>query len=141
MPGASRTVVINAPMEKVFSVITDYPGYIHFLPELKSIKVLERQGPEAKVQYEVNVIKNIRYVLRMREEKPDKLSWTFVEGEVMKDNKGSWKLVAEGEGKTRATYSIEMAVGLFVPKSILNMLVDSGLPKMLDAFRRRAEGM
>ncbi len=67
------------------------------------------------------------------------MSWTFVEGEFMKDNKGSWVLEPDGEGKTKATYTVEMALGALVPKSIVNALVETSLPKMLEAFKRRAE--
>ena len=139
MPGATRSITINAPVEKVFDVITAYETYPQFLTECKEVKLTGRQGAEVNVHYKIDVVKTIRYTLHMKEERPKKVSWTFVEGEVMKDNKGSWTLEAEGEGKTRATYSIEMAVGMLVPKSIVNTLVDASLPKMLEAFKRRAE--
>jgi hypothetical protein len=58
----------------------------------------------------------------------------------MKDNKGSWVLEPEGEGRTKVTYSVDVTVGPLVPKSILNALVDQSLPKMLEALKRRAEG-
>lgn len=139
MPGATRSVVINAPMEKVFSVIADYAKYPEFLPEVKNIRTTKRQGTDTDVHYEVEVLKRIRYTLRLREEPPNRISWTFVEGELMRDNHGQWILEAIGEGKTRATYSIEMKLGPLVPKSIVNVLVDSSLPKMLEAFKKRSE--
>jgi ribosome-associated toxin RatA of RatAB toxin-antitoxin module len=69
------------------------------------------------------------------------MSWTFIEGEMMRDNKGSWQLEPEGEGKTKATYTVEMALGPLVPKTIVNALVDTSLPKMLDAFKKRVESI
>ncbi len=139
MAGATRTIVINAPPEKVFDVIANFDRYGEFLPEVKRVWTSERKGNEVKVHYEVNVVKTIRYTLHFKEERPKRLSWSFVEGEVMKDNKGSWVLEPEGEGRTRATYSVEMALGALVPKAIINGLVDQSLPKMLEAFKRRAE--
>jgi len=139
MPGATRSIVINAPMERVFSVIADYAKYPEFLPEVKSIRTSKRQGTDVDVHYEVEVLKKIRYTLRLREEPPNRISWTFVEGELMRDNHGQWTLESVGEGKTRATYSIEMKLGPLVPKSIVNVLVDSSLPKMLEAFKKRSE--
>jgi hypothetical protein len=67
------------------------------------------------------------------------VGWSFVQGEIMKDNKGAWTLESLGEGKTKATYAIEMALGPLVPKTIVNTLVDASLPKMLEAFKRRVE--
>ncbi len=140
MPGATRTIVINAPVEKVFDVITQYERYPEFLPEVKEVRAANRQGNSLELHYKVDVVKTIRYSIRVTEERPRRMAWSFIEGEMMKDNKGSWVLEPEGEGKTRATYNVEMALGLLVPKAVVNALVDTSLPKMLDAFKRRAEG-
>ncbi|NBD13472.1 MULTISPECIES: type II toxin-antitoxin system RatA family toxin [Corallococcus] len=139
MAGATRTITINAPVEKVFDIITNYDRYAEFLPEVKKVSTSQRQGNTVQVHYEVDVVKRIRYTIKVTEERPKRMSWTFVEGEVMKDNKGSWTLEPEGEGKTRATYNVEMALGALIPKTIINTLTESQLPKMLDAFKRRAE--
>jgi ribosome-associated toxin RatA of RatAB toxin-antitoxin module len=139
VPGATQSILINAVPDKVFDTITDYPHYGDFLSEVRGVKVLSRKGTEADVQFEVNVVKNIRYTLRMKEERPLRLAWTFMEGEIMKDNKGEWRLEAVGEKQTRATYTIEMALGAFVPKSLVNALVETSLPKMLEGFKKASE--
>jgi ribosome-associated toxin RatA of RatAB toxin-antitoxin module len=126
-------------MEQVFEAICAYETYPEFLKECKEVTVKDRKGNECNVHYRVELVKNIRYVLHMREERPNKVTWTFVEGEFMKDNKGSWLLESVGSGQTKATYAIEMSVGLMVPKVLLNTLVDANLPQMLEAFKRRVE--
>src|SRR5712692_3649347 len=137
MPGASRSILIDAPIETVFGIITDYEKYPEFLSEVKAIRVSERREGEAVVQYEVSVLKTIRYTLKLKEEKPQRISWSLVEGELMRENKGSWLLEPQGK-QTRATYSIEMTLGPLVPKAMVNALVDSSLPKMLESFKKRA---
>ncbi|MBM7115761.1 type II toxin-antitoxin system RatA family toxin [Archangium primigenium] len=139
MAGATRSIVINAPPEKLFDVITNYDKYGEFLSEVKKVWTSDRKGNEVKVHYEVDVIKTIRYTILVKEERPRRMSWTFVEGEVMKDNQGSWVLEPEGEGRTKATYTVDMALGALVPKAIVNKLTETSLPKMLEAFKRRAE--
>jgi ribosome-associated toxin RatA of RatAB toxin-antitoxin module len=140
MAGASRSIVVNAPPEKVYDIVIAYDRYPEWLPEVKKIQTSDRKGNEVKVHYEVDFkIKTIRYTILAKEERPKKMSWSFIEGEVMKDNKGSWVLEPEGEGRTKVTYNVEVAVGPLVPKSILNTLVDQSLPKMLEAVKRRAE--
>ncbi len=139
MPGAQRTIVFNAPLEKCFAVISDYERYPEFLPEVRKIRTSNRRGNEVDVQYEAEVVKVIKYTVHMKEEKPNKVSWTFIDGEFMKDNKGGWVLEAAGENQTKATYSIEVAVGALVPKTIVNALVDTQLPKLLENFKRRIE--
>jgi len=139
MPGASRSIVINVPPDKVFDVITGYEKYPEFMKEVKEIKTSNRKGNQVDVQYKVDLMKSIKYSLRMTEERPSRVTWTFIEGEFMKDNKGSWVLEAAGEGQTKATYTIEMALGPLIPKSIVNAMVETQLPKMLEDVKRRAE--
>ena len=139
MAGATRSIVINAPMEKLFAVITDYERYPEFLPEVKKIQLSNRKGNEVDVQYEAEIVKTIKYKLHLKEEKPNKVSWSFIEGEFMKDNKGGWVLEDAGNGTTKATYNIAVEVGMLVPKTIVNALVETQLPKLLENFKRRIE--
>jgi len=139
MAGAQRTITINAPVEKCWSVISDYERYPEFLPEVKKIRTLNRRGAEVDVQYEAEVVKVIKYTVHMKEEGPKKLSWSFIDGEFMKDNKGGWVLEDAGNGTTKATYNIAVEVGMLVPKTIVNALVDTQLPKLLENFKKRIE--
>jgi coenzyme Q-binding protein COQ10 len=139
MAGAQRTITINAPVEKCWSVISDYERYPEFLPEVKKIRTFNRRGAEVDVQYEAEVVKLIKYTVHMKEEGPKKLSWSFIDGEFMKDNKGGWVLEDAGNGATKATYNIAVEVGMLVPKTIVNALVDTQLPKLLENFKRRIE--
>jgi ribosome-associated toxin RatA of RatAB toxin-antitoxin module len=139
MPGATRTIVINAPLEKVFKVIADYERYPDFLPEVKGIKTSNRRGNEIDVHYVAEVVKLIKYSVHIKEEPPTKVSWSFIDGEFMKDNKGGWVLEDLGNNQTKAIYTIEISVGPLVPKSIVNALADSQLPKLLESFKKRAE--
>jgi coenzyme Q-binding protein COQ10 len=140
MAGATRSIVIDAPTEKVFDVLAAYEKYPEYLSEVKEAKTANRKGNQVEVHYKVDLsIKTIKYSIRMTEERPTRLSWIFLQGEFMKDNKGSWVLEPAGDGKTKATYSVEIAVGPLVPKAILNALVETSLPKMLDSVKKRVE--
>jgi coenzyme Q-binding protein COQ10 len=139
MASATRSIVIDVPPERVFDVIVDYDRYPEFLPEVKSIRTSGRQGNQVDIHYEVDVMKRIRYTLRMVEDRPKGLRWTFVEGEVMKDNQGGWVLEPTPDGKTKATYSVDIALGALVPRPLVTALVESSLPKMLESFKKRAE--
>jgi coenzyme Q-binding protein COQ10 len=141
MASATRSIVINASAERVFDVIADYEHYPQFLPEVKSIRTSARQGNQVDIHYEVDVMKRIKYTLRMTEDRPRGLKWTFVEGEVMKDNTGGWILEAQPDGKTKATYTVDVALGMLVPKALVTAMVESSLPKMLEAFKKRIEGL
>jgi coenzyme Q-binding protein COQ10 len=139
MPGATRTIEVAAPLERVFDVVTHYEAYPSFLPEVKSVRLSGRQGATVDVHYQIQLIRSVRYTVRMVEERPSRISWSFVEGEVMKDNRGEWRLEEVGPGRTRITYTVEAKFGALVPRAITDKLVETSLPAMLDAFRRRAE--
>jgi coenzyme Q-binding protein COQ10 len=111
------------------------------MSEVKEVKTSNRKGNQVDVHYKVDLIKSIKYSLRMTEERPAKVTWSFIEGEFMKDNKGTWTLEPAGDGQTKATYSIEIALGPLVPKTIVNAMVETSLPKMLDAVKKRAESL
>jgi len=139
MPAASRSIVIDTPPERVFDIIVDYDRYAEFLPEVKEARSRNRKGNEVDVDYGIDLVKRIHYTLHHVEDRPRSVRWTFVKGELMKDNHGHWTLEPTTDGKTRATYTIEVGVGPLVPRSIVNVLVDQSLPKLLEAFKKRAE--
>ena len=139
MTAAKRSILIDAPIERVFATITDYDRYTEFLPEVKSVRSSDRQGPDVLVHYELKLVKTVRYTLKMHEEAPHRITWSFQTGEVMKDNRGHWTLESKGPKQTEATYEIEITLGGLVPKSLVNTMVEQSLPKMLEAFKKRSE--
>jgi coenzyme Q-binding protein COQ10 len=139
MAGASKSIEINAPIEKVYSVITDYEKYPEFLDEQTGAKLLSKKGNVAEVEFKLKVVKEISYKLRLTEQPGVGLSWVMISGEMMKSNDGGWKLEALGADKTKATYSADIGLGMLVPKSIANMLIEQTLPKTLEAFKKRCE--
>jgi len=144
MPSASRSITINVPAEHLFDLITDYESYPEFIPETLGVEVLKRTKKKdgsrvSEVKFDIKVIKQVDYTLRLTEEPNERVSWELVEGRVFKANNGSWDLKAAAKGKVDATYSVEITLGLLVPQAITNMLVGSSLPKMLEQWKDRAE--
>jgi ribosome-associated toxin RatA of RatAB toxin-antitoxin module len=136
---AERKIEIGASREKLFQIIVDYERYPEFLSHMESAKVLSNNGNETTVEFTLNLIKKIRYTLRLKEDKNFGLSWNLLKGEFMKVNSGGWKLKSLAKNKTEATYFIELGFGLLVPKKISQMLADVQLPQTLEAFKARAE--
>lgn len=139
MAGATRTVMIKAPIEKVWGVITDYEKYPEFLAEQSTVKVKSRNGNVVEAQFGLKLMMEIKYTLRLTETAPTHMSWTMVDGQMMKSNEGSWVLEAVSPTETKATYTIEVALKGLVPKSVSTGLIDSTLPKTMEAFKGRAE--
>ncbi len=141
MTGTVQSLVVNVPRTDFYEVIRDYESYPAFLPDMEEVRVLVRDGDTVDVHFTLNLIKRIRYVLRLVERPAEfGLDWTLVEG-MFKRNEGGWTLEELPGGKTRASYTIEVSVGVFLPGSLVNKLVGQTLPATLAAFKRRAEAL
>jgi coenzyme Q-binding protein COQ10 len=141
MAQASKSITINVPPEKLFDVISDYEKYPEFLPEVKQVKIEGGQGAIKEVTYRVDIkAKVITYTLKHTADRPSKLSWTMVKGEMMKGNDGAWTLKPGGQpGTTDATYSIDLKLSSLVPGFIEKALAEQSLPGLLTNFKARAE--
>jgi ribosome-associated toxin RatA of RatAB toxin-antitoxin module len=144
MSAVTQEILIDAPVERVFEVIVDYARYPEFVPGIKACRVLPA-GAEQRVEYELDLgIKRVKYVLRHLEDRPRKVTWSLVSGELMKVSNGSWELHAEGD-RTRARYSVEVLIGKppLVPQAVMDRISEEltrvQLPRTLEAFKRRAE--
>jgi len=124
MAKTEKSVVIHAPPEKVFEVISDYEKYPEFLPEVKKVKVESGQGNIKDVTYTIDIkAKVINYTLRHTAKPPHEVTWTMVRGEMMKGNDGAWLLRQVPEG-TEATYQIDLRLGALVPAMIERKLAE-----------------
>lgn len=139
MAEVSQSIEIKATPKQCYKVITDYESYPEFLDQLSEVEVSKKRGNTAEVTYKIDVIKTISYTLKMKGKPDSHLEWTFVKGDVMKDNHGYWELEEIKKGVTLATYNIDVRFGLLVPKSITKTLVGKSLPEMLKAFKKRIE--
>lgn len=141
MAQATRTVTINVTPEKLFDVIADYEKYPEFLPEVKKVKIDAGQGSIKEVTYTVDIkAKVINYTLKHTAERPTKLSWTMIKGEMMKGNDGTWVLKPGAQpGTTDATYNIDLKLSSLVPGFIEKALAEQSLPSLMANFKSRAE--
>ncbi len=141
MTGATRSVEIHAPIDRVYDVIVDYEAYPEFLPTMSAVRVLDREGERAVAEFELDLIKRIRYTLDLQGVRPTRLDWTLKESRWLRGNTGSWVLADLGPRRVRATYTIDLDFQLLVPRGIMSRLAGTSLPQTLDAFRERAEAL
>src|SRR5439155_1456603 len=89
---AARSREMGSETQKPLAIV-DYEKYPEFLLEVKKVKVEGGQGSIKEVTYMVDITaKVITYTLKHTAERPTKLSWTMVKGEMMKGNDGAWTL-------------------------------------------------
>jgi ribosome-associated toxin RatA of RatAB toxin-antitoxin module len=130
-------VRVPVSREKFFDVVSDVKSYPNFLKNMKSVKILKESENEFEAEFVIHLIKEIRYVLRFKKEKPIKLSWELVEGDLMKKNSGAW-ILENGSSETVARYEIDVHFGLLVPKKIIEGLTATQLPELMQTFKERA---
>lgn len=140
MSRVEETIVIDAPLAKVWGVITDYERYPEFLPEMTAVSVVSRHDNVVVAKFDLEIMMRFSYSLRLEEEAPTSLAWTLDSASMMVSNSGGWQLVAEGS-TTRATYVLDVELKGLIPKSVKDRLVGMTLPQTLERFKRRAEGL
>lgn len=140
MAGAERTETYDVDINDFFNVLIDYEAYPDFVDGCDEAEILEQDDNHARVKFSLNLIKKFSYVLDLKYERPNTVSWSFVEGDIFKSNDGEWKLEDLGNGQTKVHYKIDISFKLMVPKMILNKLVNNNLPEMMQTYADQASG-
>jgi len=109
----SAGTLINAPVEKVWEVITDFEKYPEFVPQVDEVKTKKIGEREIAVTYNLSfrftVIKiKVQYTVLMRLLPPGDIWWTLKKDEKndLEEAMGRWELIPAGKNKTAAFYTI-----------------------------------
>ena len=134
---------IDAPIEEVFAVAADVEGSTRWQPEIKRAECLERNddGHQVLVRTETDgKVRTLNSTLRFGYDDPTGISWEQTEGD-LKSVRGSWELEDLGDGRTRATYWMEVDLGRMLGMVIRGPLVGvlrgqmvESMPGKLKAF-------
>ena len=108
MEGSASTD-IDAPLAEVWAVVEDVPSAPEWQGGMDSMDVLERDtdGRAELCETATDVgPRTVRSTVRFEYEPQVRLTWTQVKGD-LKRVVGSWHLEDLGDGRTRATYSLQ----------------------------------
>jgi carbon monoxide dehydrogenase subunit G len=109
----SSTAEIDAPIEDVWALVEDVAIAPEWQGGLLEMNVLNRDDQGRAVRVESvsdGKVRNIKAIVRFAYEGPTKLSWTQEKGDAKSVN-GSWTLADLGDGRTRATYDLDVDLG------------------------------
>ncbi len=107
--GGTASAEIEAPIEAVWAVVEDVLSAPEWQGGLVEVSMLERDSERRPTLVEsVSDIKvrHVKTEVRFSYEPPTRLSWTQEKGD-LKSVEGSWTLEDLGEGRTRATYTLD----------------------------------
>ena len=123
---STQSITINAAPAAVMAVIADFAAYPQWAQSVKSAEVTV-PGPAGRAKQvafkiDAGVIRD-DYELAYDWSDDQKVSWTLVQGQMQKSQRGSYTLKPTGAGATEVTY---------------NLAVDLAMP-MLGMLKRKAE--
>ena len=132
MPGVS-------PAE-VYAVVVDFPAYPRLFPEITQARVLRAQAGKVRAEFRGNLVLPFRYVLDLDcDAQAGIVTWRTVEGEVVKNSTGGWRIAAEADG-TRVDYEVALQIDAPVPGFLLRKITDGlvtlSLPAMFASIER-----
>ena len=138
MSTVELSVEVDVLPEDFYDVLIDFERYPDFVPNQTRVTILESGENEWTVEFELQAVKRLVYVLKLSGEPGRSLSWVLLDGQMMKTNIGGWHLSSSGGG-TLATYTIDVTLDGFVPRSVSDRLIQNILPRNLEAFKSEAE--
>lgn len=113
---ATETEFVAASPSRCYDIAIDFERYPEWARDVKEASVLERdaQGRATKVEYRASALgRSTHYTLAYDySQAPERLSWTLVEGDIMRVIDGAYTFEPEGTG-TNITYSLQ--IELIVP--------------------------
>ncbi len=118
--GGTAEAEIDAPLEEVWAVVEDVLIAPDWQGGLEAITALERddEGRPTLVESVSDIkVRQVKTQVRFSYEPPTRLSWSQEKGD-LKSVEGFWQLEDLGDGRTRATYSLDGD-----PGRVLGMLI------------------
>jgi len=145
MPNVESVIHIAAPPDAVYAVAKDVEKFPEFLPDVESVKIIERNGPRVVSEW-VGVVREFNRTIRWTEQddwddaarrclfRATKGDWDRYQGE--------WTFDPEDSGtRVRLALDFEINVPLIGPliRRVLAKLVKNNCDRMLAAIRGRVE--
>ena len=118
--GGSASEEIDAPIADVWAVVEDVLTAPDWQSGVVAMEALEKdaEGRATLVEVENDAkVRRVKSKVRFRYEPPTRLSWNQEKGD-LKSVEGSWELEDLGNGRTRATYTLDAD-----PGRVLGMLI------------------
>jgi uncharacterized protein YndB with AHSA1/START domain len=109
----SSSADIDAPIQRCYALVTDPDATAQWQASVKRTEVLERdeQGRATLVRTHIEaIVRELSVDLRFSFAEPNELGWKR-EGGDLSDVQGTWRFDDLGDGRTRATYTLELDPG------------------------------
>jgi ribosome-associated toxin RatA of RatAB toxin-antitoxin module len=144
--GGSASTEIEAPIGEVYAVAADVEASPRWQPEIKVAECIERDGDGNQTLVQMKTDAKVRRLgseVRFSYEAPSRISWIQEDGD-LKSVEGSWEFEDLGDGRTRATYWMEVdlgrKLGLLIRGPLVGALRGQLVDTMPEKLKRFIEG-
>jgi ribosome-associated toxin RatA of RatAB toxin-antitoxin module len=147
--GGTAIAVVRAPVERVWGVLTDYPGHPRYYPRVTAAEVLETKGPEVLVRYTIQIgfLTFDFHMRKVADVERRRIDWHLAEDRpngLLRENSGYWLVEPSPEGSV-VTYAVAtrtMMPGFLTASSQRDSLVETiiGLRRVVTGAAARAGG-
>jgi len=144
MPYVETTIEIKAPAKKIYELAKDMERYPDFMPDVETVKILERKGNETVTRWKTLVEEApIEWTeIDIFDDEKTRIDYRLIEGDLDKFE-GAWTFT-ENNGLTKVVLGVDYDFG--VPTlaeligPILQKKVEENSQMMLRALKERCEG-
>lgn len=136
-------VVIDAPPQKLFNIVTDYANALKYFSNLTACEVLGVKDGVKTVRFgaRANGLMKLDYVLSIDQSKPGRIEWNRVSGS-FKANEGYWEFEpVEGGKATLVTYAKYVDAGFFAPKMFVHKTLRDTAENIFSDLKRSASAI
>ena len=143
MSYVESSITIQGRREAVYELAKDMERYPEYMPDVKSVKVVERNGNKTVTDWETSV-EEIPICWKETDEFDDgnlRIRYALVEGDLDKFE-GEW-IFQDDEGKTKVTLTVDFDFGMPTLAEligpVLEMKVRENSMMMLEAMKKKIE--
>ena len=140
----SSSIVVDAPPADVMAVIADFESYPEWAKGVQKAEVVEpgagNRADQVYFALDVSPIKD-EYTLAYDWDGDREVTWTLVEGNMLRALDGAYTLVERGDGSTEVTYRLALDVSI----PLIGMLKRKGEKILIDTalkgLKQRVESL
>ena len=134
---------VAAKPAAVWRILTDYDHLADYLPDMKSARVVARDGDKVTIEQHgaANFLffsRDIRLTVQAHEQPPNKIDVSLVGGD-MKVYRTSWELSPSDAGGTTVRYDATIEPKFYVPGIVGTSLVRKDIARMMTAVLLRLD--
>ncbi len=137
-------ILVNAPVDRAWNVLTDYNSFPKFLPTVTAIKILESNGNQ-KVYEQTNTVQVLffsqssKVAIASTEAYPSFITFQMRESDSINLLKGTWKIEPISSNQILITNQVNVEPSASVPRDFFFNIYSENLTKTLSALKQEME--